>query len=83
MVWAFQKKSIKNKIFLRFFGFNGSGALPLFDHFFLNVPKNRPKIFKKWYLGCFLKILKIIIYLDMLFMNFKKGFGCAPTDLFG
>ena len=26
---------------------------PLFDHLFLNVPKNGHKIFKKWYLECF------------------------------
>ena len=28
------------------------------------------KIFKKWYKRCFLEILKIFIYFDMLFMNF-------------
>ena len=57
--------------------------LPFFSSKPLFGPKNGPKIFKKWYLGWFLNILKINIHLDMIFMIFLKSFGWAVTNLFG
>ena len=65
-----KKKILRAKYFFWFFGFKVKGPRQFFYLFFKNCPKNGTKIFKKWYKGCFLEVLKIIIYLDMLFMDF-------------